>query len=432
MKRSYLGLNFIFPGNWNASRKRDNPLFQEIKTALKKARGILPPKYRFLPYFAPNILRNMTQQKIKVGVLFGGRSSEHEVSLRSAQSVMDALDKTRFEVVPIGISKGGKWILHPQVLNILVAASNPAMLPADFVEAHRKAETSLAQIDHDVSILPTKRQLEDIDVFFPVLHGPYGEDGTLQGMFEMAGLPYVGTGVLASAVGMDKIIFKDIMKSNGIPVAPYWHCLRSQWEKDPEQALDAVEKSLGYPVFTKPPNMGSSVGVSKCRNRAELRKGMSEAARFDRKILVEAAVPNAREIEVSVLGNDDPMASVPGEIIPVGEFYDYSAKYLGSADKDSELLIPAPLSPERTAEIRALAIRAFRAIDGAGLSRADFLMNGDTEAIFINEVNTMPGFTSISMYPKMWEATGLPYRELITRLIELALERHRDREKTEV
>jgi D-alanine-D-alanine ligase len=314
----------------------------------------------------------------------------------------------------------------------LVAASNPAMLPADFVEAHREAETSLTRLGAEVSILPTKRQMADLDVVFPVLHGPYGEDGTLQGLLEIAGLPYVGTGVLASAVGMDKIVFKDVMKSNGIPVAPYWHCLRSEWEKAPEEALDAVEAALGYPVFTKPPNMGSSVGISKCRNRAELRKGMSEAARFDRKILVEAAVPNAREIEVSVLGNDDPVASVPGEIIPVGEFYDYAAKYLGSADKDSELLIPAPLSSERTAEIRALAVRAFRAIDGAGLSRADFLMNGDTEAIFINEVNTMPGFTSISMYPKMWEATGLPYRELITRLIELAMERHRDREKTEV
>ena len=216
-------------------------------------------------------------------------------------------------------------------------------------------------------------------------------------------------------------------EANDIPVAPYWHCLRSEWRRDPEAALDAVEAALGYPVFTKPPNMGSSVGVCKCRNREELRQGMEEAARFDRKILVEAAVPNAREIEVSVLGNDAPIASVPGEIVPNREFYDYAAKYLGSSDDDSKLLIPAPLSDGQTALIRALAIRAFRAIDGSGLSRADFLMDAETGALYINEVNTMPGFTSISMYPKMWEATGLAYSDLITRLIELAIERHGDK-----
>lgn len=373
----------------------------------------------------------MSSKKIRVGVIFGGRSSEHEVSLRSAQSVMDAIDKARFEVVPVGITKTGKWLLHPQALPMLVAASNPAMLPADFVAAHRHPNPD-AEAVKDSSILPTKTQLEPIDVFFPVLHGPYGEDGTLQGMLEMAGVPYVGTGVLASAVGMDKIVFKDVMKANDIPVAPYWHCLRSRWTREPEQVLDEVEAALGYPVFTKPPNMGSSVGVCKCRNREELRHGMAEAARFDRKILVEAAVPNAREIEVSVLGNDDPIASVPGEIVPNNEFYDYAAKYLGSADNDSKLLIPAPLSAARSAEIRDLAIRAFRAIDGSGLSRADFLVDGQTEALYINEVNTMPGFTSISMYPKMWAATGLSYQDLISRLIDLAIERHQDRQQTEM
>lgn len=365
-------------------------------------------------------------QKIRVGVVFGGRSSEHEVSLRSAQSVINALDPERFEPVPIGIAKDGRWVIHPKSLQWLVAASDPALLPAEFVAAHAAPEGQLVALPES-GVLPTVRDMAPIDVFFPVLHGPYGEDGTIQGLFEMANVPYVGTGVLASSVGMDKIVFKDVMKANDIPVAPYWHCLRSEWRRDPEAALDAVETALGYPVFTKPPNMGSSVGVCKCRNREELRQGMEEAARFDRKILVEAAVPNAREIEVSVLGNDAPIASVPGEIVPNREFYDYAAKYLGSSDDDSKLLIPAPLSDDQTALIRALAVRAFRAIDGSGLSRADFLMDAETGALYINEVNTMPGFTSISMYPKMWGATGLAYSDLITRLIELAIERHSDK-----
>lgn len=371
------------------------------------------------------------QDKIRVGVVFGGRSSEHEVSLRSAKSVMNAIDRQKFEVVPIGITKTGQWVLHPQALSILVGLSDAKMLPADFYAANYDANAPLSEVEA-TAVLPTTQALAPIEVVFPVLHGPFGEDGTLQGMLEMANMPYVGTGVLASAVGMDKIVFKDVMKANGIPVAPYWHCLRSHWEREPEAVLDAVEQALGYPVFTKPPNMGSSVGISKCRNREELRKGISEAARFDRKILVEAAVPHVREIEVSVLGNDDPIASVPGEIVPNHEFYDYAAKYLGSADNDSKLLIPSPLTEAQTAEIRDLAVRTFRAIDGSGLSRVDFLMNRETEEMFINEVNTMPGFTSISMYPKMWEATGLSYPDLITKLIELAIERHQDRAKTEV
>lgn len=369
--------------------------------------------------------------KIRVGVVMGGRSSEHEVSLRSAQSVIKAIDKERFEVVPIGITKTGKWIFHRDALAILMALADPKMLPSDFWAAHARPDAP-KQVADSATMLPTKEELSTLDVLFPALHGPFGEDGTIQGMLELAHLPYVGAGVLASAVGMDKIVFKDVMKANEIPVAPYWHCLRSRWEAEPEQVLDAVEGALGYPVFTKPPNMGSSVGISKCRNREELRKGISEAVRFDRKVLVEAAVPNVREIEVSVLGNDNPLASVPGEIVPNHEFYDYSAKYLGSADNDSKLLIPSPLSDEETALIRDLAIRTYRAIDGSGLSRVDFLMNRETGEMFINEVNTMPGFTSISMYPKMWEVTGIPYSALITRLIELAIERFKDRERIEV
>jgi D-alanine-D-alanine ligase len=370
-------------------------------------------------------------KKIRVGVVFGGRSSEHEVSLRSAKSVMDAIDKSKFEVVPIGITKEGKWVLHPQSLSILVGISNQKMLPSEFLAANLRDDAPLETVD-EASVMPTSAELAPMDVVFPVLHGPFGEDGTMQGLLELANIPYVGTGVLASAVGMDKIVFKDVMKANDIPVAPYWHCLRSQWEKSPDAVLDAVEECLGFPVFTKPPNMGSSVGISKCRNREELHKGISEAVRFDRKVLVEAAVPNVREIEVSVMGNDEPIASVPGEIVPNHDFYDYAAKYLGSADNDSKLLIPSPLSVEKTAYIRDLAVRTFRAIDGSGLSRVDFLMDRETEEIFINEVNTMPGFTSISMYPKMWEATGIGYSELITRLIELAIERHQDRMKTEI
>lgn len=369
--------------------------------------------------------------KIRVGVAFGGRSSEHEVSLRSAKSVMIAIDRDKFEVVPIGITKEGKWILHNQALSILIGLSDQKKLPADFVAENADANAPL-EAETSASIMPTSSELQPIDVVFPVMHGPYGEDGTIQGLLEMANVPYVGTGVLASAVGMDKILFKDVMKANGIPVAPYWHCLRSQWQKSPEAVLDAIEQALPYPVFTKPPNMGSSVGISKCDNRDELRKGLNEAARFDRKLLVEMGVLNVREIEVSVMGNDAPLASVPGEIVPNHEFYDYASKYLGSADNDSKLLIPAPLSPLKTDEIRTLAIQTFRAIDGSGLSRVDFLMNRETEEIFINEVNTMPGFTSISMYPKMWEATGIGYSELITRLIEFAIERHADRAKIEV
>ncbi|MBL7977941.1 MAG: D-alanine--D-alanine ligase [Bacteroidetes Order II. Incertae sedis bacterium] len=370
-------------------------------------------------------------RKIRVGVVMGGRSSEHEVSLRSAQSVIQAMDKERFEVVPVGITKTGKWIIHPEALSILLALADKHMLPADFVAAHARSEVPVS-VAEAASMLPTTQELAAFDVLFPVLHGPYGEDGTMQGLLEMAHVPYVGAGVLASAVGMDKIVFKDVMRANNIPVSPYWHCLRSRWEQEPETVLDEVETTLGYPVFTKPPNMGSSVGISKCIDRDALRKGITEAVRFDRKVLVEAAVPNVREIEVSVLGNDHPKASVPGEIVPNHEFYDYAAKYLGSADNDSKLLIPSPLTDEETAYIRQLAVRTYRAIDGSGLSRVDFLMNRETGEVFINEVNTMPGFTSISMYPKMWEVTGIPYQTLITHLIELAIERFKDREKLEV
>lgn len=365
--------------------------------------------------------------KPKVAVVFGGKSSEHEVSLRSAKSVMNAINQSQFEIVPVGITKKGEWVFHPQAHAILIGLCNQKMLPAEFL-----AENPPAHIAITATKLPNPADFTDIDVVFPVIHGPNGEDGTIQGLLEIGDLPYVGTGILASSVGMDKIVFKDVMKANGIPVAPYWHCLRKDWEANPEAQIQAIEEKLGYPVFTKPPNMGSSVGIKKCDNQEELRDGMNTAARYDRKILVEAAVPNTREIEISVLGNDTPQASVAGEIIPNHEFYDYEAKYLGTATSESKTLIPADLSPDEMAEIQALAVRTFKAIDGSGLSRVDFLMNRESKEVFINEVNTMPGFTSISMYPKMWEASGLAYTDLISRLIELAIERHQERAKNEI
>jgi D-alanine-D-alanine ligase len=275
-------------------------------------------------------------------------------------------------------------------------------------------------------------RLEEIDVVFPVLHGPYGEDGTVQGLLELSGLPYVGAGVTASAVGMDKAVFKDVMRARGLPIVDYLVFKRKAWDADPEAVVAEIEDQFRYPVFTKPANLGSSVGVAKCHDRTELVAGLQEAARYDRKLIVEAAVPKAREIEISVLGNDDPIASVPGEIIPGREFYSYEAKYIDTGDEASELLIPAPLSAEMTEDVQELAVRVYKAIDCAGMARVDFLLSGETDTLYVNELNTIPGFTDISMYPKLWEASGIPYPELIDRLIELALERHTDKARTEV
>ncbi len=363
--------------------------------------------------------------KLRVGVIFGGRSGEHEVSLLSARSVMGAMDREKYEVVPIGITKAGHWVTGDDPLAALSSGDEAglrtvALLPdpswAGLMECDGGAETFRAAL------------LARLDVVFPVLHGTYGEDGAIQGLLELADVPYVGAGVLGSALGMDKVAFKSVMQAYGFPIADYLAFKRREWEAEPESVLRRVEARLGYPVFTKPANLGSSVGISKCHDRAELEAGLAEAARYDRKLLVEAAVPAAREIEVSVLGNDEPVASVPGEIVPSREFYSYEAKYL---DGKSELLIPAPLPEEVTERVRDLAVRAYRAIDGAGMARVDFLLSGETGELYVNELNTIPGFTEISMYPKLWEASGLPYPQLIDRLIELALERHRDRARSE-
>jgi D-alanine-D-alanine ligase len=351
------------------------------------------------------------KKKLKVGVIFGGRSGEHDVSLNSAQSVMGALDKTRYDIVPIGITREGEWIVGDAVAALTAGAtgSRPAALMAG------ATTSALMQIDADARISAAT----ELDVLIPVLHGTYGEDGTVQGLLELANVPYVGAGVVGSAVGMDKAIFKAVMQASGIPILPWQLVLRTEWRKDPDAVIAQLEAALAYPMFTKPANLGSSVGICRCDNRAELVSGMMEAVQYDRRVVIEQGI-NARELEVAVLGNDQPIASVVGEVRPKRAFYDYVAKYVSD---DSDLLIPAPLSAEQSDDIRALAIEAFQAIDCAGLGRVDFLLDRDNGNIYINEINTLPGFTRISMYPKLWEATGVSYPELLDRLIELALDR---------
>ena len=363
------------------------------------------------------------EKKIRIGVIFGGRSGEHDVSLQSARSVMAALNPARYEVVPIGITREGRW-LTGDVMAALAEGSQttrPATLLPD------PQSSALLQVELAETKPAGLLAVTELDVIFPVLHGPYGEDGTVQGLLELANLPYVGAGVAGSAVAMDKGIFKHVMAANGLPILPWRLILSKAWAKRPQAVLDEIEAGLRYPVFTKPANLGSSVGISKCRHRDELAAGLVEAARYDRRIIVEQGV-NARELEVSVLGNDEPVASVVGEIRPRREFYDYVAKYISD---DSELIIPAELEPAVADEARAMALRAYRAIDCAGLARVDLLIDKDSGRLYINEVNTIPGFTSISMYPKLWQATGIPYPELLDRLVELALERHKEKEKLE-
>lgn len=368
-------------------------------------------------------------KKIRVGVIAGGRSAEHEVSLRSAQSVIDAIDKDKYQVVPIGITKDGHWLVGGDPIGALTSSADTHLLKAKASEV--LGQSVVAVGEEDAALVPRASSLDALDVIFPVLHGPFGEDGTVQGLLELAGIPYVGAGVTGSAVAMDKIIFKDVMKAHNLPIVPHLYYGRKQWEGDRDAVLDEIEAHMAYPVFTKPANLGSSVGILKCHDRSGLATGLNEAARFDRKLLVEYAVPHVREIEVSVLGNDDPIASLPGEVVPKREFYDYVAKYIDEGDDASELLIPAPLSEERTACVRSLAVKTYSAIDCAGLARVDFLLDDESKQLYVNEVNTLPGFTSISMYPKLWEATGISYSDLISRLIDFALERHQDRQRSQ-
>jgi D-alanine-D-alanine ligase len=380
-------------------------------------------------------------KKLRVGILFGGRSGEHEVSLLSAASVLGAIDRDKFDVAPIGITKEGRWLAAADARGLLngdagaigrrLRAGDPAATPGAKL-LHEGIPTLLAP--EPASQGAAEKAL---DVVFPVLHGTFGEDGTIQGLFELAGIAYVGSGVLGSAAGMDKDVMKKLFTEAGLPIVKHVTLLRAEWEKAPRKAIAAVEKALKYPVFVKPANLGSSVGISKAHDRAELGPALDVAAKYDRKLIVEqgvggkaarGAAARAREFEVAVLGNDDPKASVVGEIIPGKEFYDYEAKYLSEG---SVPVIPAKLSRSKTREIREMAVAAFKACDLSGLARVDFLMEaGGKERIYLNEVKTMPGFTKISMYPKLWEASGLHYQELITRLIELALERQAEKART--
>jgi D-alanine-D-alanine ligase len=372
-------------------------------------------------------------KRLRVGVVYGGRSGEHEVSLASAAAVFRNLDPDRYEAVAIRIEKDGRWALpgRPPTLlsaaDVIHAASASANLEADSIrEAHMMAHPggdTLLTIDRGNENAVSGLSL---DVVFPVLHGPYGEDGTVQGLLELANIPYVGAGVLASAVGMDKAVMKLVFAAKGLPICDYDIVMKRDWQRDERGLLQRVVNRLGFPVFVKPANLGSSVGISKAKHVAELRTAISLAAQYDRKVVVEAAVPQAREIEVAVLGNDEPEASVPGEIIPSREFYDYEAKYLDGASRD---IIPALLPGTLGEEVRTLAVAAFKAVDCAGMARVDFLLAGDSGTLYVNEVNTIPGFTTISMYAKMWAASGLAYPALIDRLITLAIERHTDKQQ---
>jgi D-alanine-D-alanine ligase len=359
--------------------------------------------------------------KIRLGVIFGGRSGEHEISLRSARSVIRELDTARYEIIPILITKSGQWFTGSDALERLVDGDLNGLEPVCLLP--RPGDSNLYRIMEGEKLEP----LYELDAIFPVLHGTFGEDGTLQGLLEMAEIPYVGAGVLASSVAMDKGLFKDVMEAREIPIVDFTIVNSVEFADRMQQVLDKVEGIGPYPLFVKPANMGSSVGISKCRNRSDLLEGLMEGARYDRRVIVEKGV-DAREIEVSVLGNEDPEASITGEIIPGDEFYSYNAKYI---DDDSELIIPAPIEDGIAEKIREIAIEAFIAIDGAGMGRVDFLLERNTEEIYLNEINTIPGFTSISMYPKLWEASGLPYGKLLDRLVDLAFERQSQRDSLE-
>ncbi|MFO7632594.1 MAG: D-alanine--D-alanine ligase family protein [Caldilinea sp.] len=356
----------------------------------------------------------------RVGVIFGGRSSEHEVSLASAKNVMEALRQAGHEVVPIGITSEGRWL--PQLdawLQLTAEARDASRMTPDEALVTRHASGAMRDLLVD-------QHLPRVDVIFPVLHGPYGEDGTVQGLLEMANLPYVGSGVLGSAAAMDKAVARKLFAYHGLPQVRHLVVLRQAWRSAPDTVVSRIEAELSYPLFVKPANMGSSVGVGKARNRRQLQDAVEQAAHYDRKVLVEAAVPAAREIEVSVLGNGNPLASVAGEIIPANEFYDYNAKY---ENEGSQLLIPARLDASLMQQVRDYAVQAFQALECEGLARVDFLIDGNTNEIYLNEINTMPGFTRISMYPKLWEASGITYPELVHRLLELAIERYCERQE---
>lgn len=367
------------------------------------------------------------KKKLRIGILFGGKSGEHEISLRSANSILKAIDRKKYDVVEIGITKQGRWLQSAGATALLAGESIPQ--PKTLSNVSASSELALAESPASLGV----------DVIFPVLHGTFGEDGTIQGLLELADIPYVGSGVLGSAAGMDKDAMKRMFAAADLPMTPHVTLLRSEWRADPKKSTRLIEKSLSYPVFVKPANLGSSVGISKVKSRKDLAAAMDLAASFDRKLVVEQGVGGPgvkpRELEVAVLGNDTPEASIVGEIVPAKEFYDYEAKYELNGADESVSIIPARLSAADSRRVRTMAIAAFRACDCAGLARVDFLMapaaKGKPTEIYLNEINTMPGFTSISMYPKLWGATGIKYPKLIDRLIQLAVERHKEKQQTQ-
>jgi len=360
-------------------------------------------------------------EKMKLGVIYGGRSGEHEVSLMSARSVLSVIDRENFDVVEIGITRRGQWFVGENLWTKLQHEQYEDLTPAIFLPTPQNPG------------IYTKKNGEMVlysalDVVFPVMHGTYSEDGTLQGLLELADIAYVGAGVLGSAVCMDKGLFKDVMIANDIPTLPYQVFSRTRIETDLNTCLHSAETIASYPLFTKPANLGSSVGISKCTSRSDLMEGLMQAAQYDRRVVVEQGVADAREIEISILGNENPSASVPGEIVPKDIFYTYAEKYINNT---ADLLIPAEIPEDKVKQIQTLAIRAYKATDCAGMGRVDFLIDRKTGELYLNEINTIPGFTKISMYPKLWEASGLPYVGLIEKLIDLALERKTQRDKTE-
>lgn len=368
------------------------------------------------------------KQRIRVGVIFGGKSGEHEVSIQSGQSILKSLDPDVYTAVPIGITRAGRWMVGSHAFRALADAAQIELGPSTSrvdvaldATNHAESESFAAS-----SELVPPELVGEFEVVIPVLHGPNGEDGTIQGLLELFDIPYVGAGVLASAVGMDKVFMKKLFAAADLPQADYTFCTRKEWETQPEHVIDAVETQLGYPCFVKPANMGSSVGITKVKSRADLAPAIDLAARYDRKIIVEQGL-DVREVEVAVLGNDEPEASVPGEVIPDGEFYDYAAKYVTG---ESQLIIPAPLPEDVVREIQTIAVAAFRAVDCSGLARMDFFVERGTNRVLVNEINTMPGFTRFSMYPKLWEATGVSYAQLLDRLIALAMERSEEKRRS--
>ncbi|MFA6391364.1 MAG: D-alanine--D-alanine ligase family protein [Patescibacteria group bacterium] len=365
-----------------------------------------------------------SDKKIRVGVIFGGRSGEHEVSIVSAESVINSLDKNKYEIIPIGITKTGKWIAGSTAFEALKSGTKNILPKYEKLITPDSSKKGLVPVSSNST---GKNGVLGLDVIIPIIHGPFGEDGTLQGLLELADIPYAGAGVLASSVAMDKVISKQLFKQAGLPVLPSVSFLRSDWKSNNRAIIKTIYKSLKFPIFVKPANLGSSVGIGMANDEKSLISSILEASRYDRKLLIEQGLKKPREIEISILGNNDPKASVPGEIIPCNDFYDYDAKYI---DEKSKAIIPAKLSKTITKQITAMAIKAYKTVDCSGMARVDFLIDHKTNKIYLNEINTIPGFTSISMYPKLWEASGLSYKNLINRLIDLAFERFNDSRKS--